>query len=86
MKKKKIKIYFYKCDVMECENKVYSPGSVCSECLEKMSNDLLSLNYCIFCHRIINFIDQDLNGSTNVQKIIASVCKYCDDSNSIFPF
>ncbi|MCL6495397.1 MAG: hypothetical protein K6T54_11550 [Ignavibacterium sp.] len=86
MSKKKQKIFFYKCDVIDCENKVYSPGAICPECLEKICSDLWNLSYCVFCKRIIRFIDQNVSALTGAQKINSSTCKYCVDTDCIFPF
>lgn len=68
----------YQCDVLDCNNRVYSLGAICPECIEKMTNDCWYINYCVKCGKIINFFD-DIGSNFEVEsKINATVCKFCD--------
>lgn len=74
------KIYFYKCDVINCNNKVYSPGAICSECIEKLVNDLWQINYCSICGKLIDFSNDEIDFSTFSTKMNKKICKYCENS------
>lgn len=73
------KIYFYKCDVVECNNKVYTPGAICPECLEKLANKLSTLTYCVFCGKIIDInVFEDILDESMIEKYRKGFCPGCD--------
>lgn len=72
------KIFFYKCDVISCNNKVYSPGAICSECIEKLANDLWQVNYCAICSKLINFSSNIDDSATFSSKMNKKICRYCE--------
>lgn len=80
------KVYFYKCDVINCNNKVYTPGAICPECLEKLVNDLWQVNYCSICGKLIDFSNDEIEPSIFSTKMNKKVCKYCENSFNDGPF
>ena len=72
------KVYFYKCDVVKCGNKVYTPGAICPECLEKLSHQLTTLTYCVICGKIIDVDIEDLIDEAFIEKYKKGFCPVCD--------
>lgn len=73
------KIRFYKCDVLECGNKVYTAGAICPQCLEKLINPLWYFTYCEICGKIIGLYDnRNLECGLFPEKANPGFCPACD--------
>ncbi len=71
------RVYFFKCEVIDCNNKVYTPGAICPQCLEKMYSDDWQVNICGNCRRIIDFYDAREISDSRTEKVILGICQYC---------
>lgn len=72
------KIYFYKCSVGDCLNKVYSPGAICPACIDKLTNPDVQIVYCDKCGSIINLQILSPDESSEEIKLMKSLCSNCD--------
>jgi hypothetical protein len=79
MKQRRItRVFFLKCDVEMCQNKVYSDGAICQFCLEKLVNPKYDIVFCEHCGKIMNLIEPDFSSDDKSDRFIPSVCSYCN--------
>jgi hypothetical protein len=76
------KYALYKCDVVNCENKVSLPGVFCSECFDKIYNNLSSITFCSICRKIIDIEIEEFVDESLFLKYKQVLCVDCNNQKS----
>lgn len=72
----------HKCAVIECNNRVKLPGTLCKKCMEDYINDDYMISKCSICEKLVSIGDPGYIGKMIMEgiesRVVPTICKNCE--------